>query len=110
MVESGVTERGKNTASFLFCDWTQQHKQKASGLKAMIFKDILKEKQQLVEEKDADIIRKVLCNSFSQWFWELNNLILKTTELRQIICVLVSTKSTVLIRSGYSYVAVEVKV
>ena len=30
----------------------------------MIFKDILKEKQQLVEENDADIIRKVLCKSF----------------------------------------------
>ena len=110
MVESGVTERAKNIASFLFCDWPQQHKQKASGLKAMIFKDILKEKQQLVEEKDTDIIRKVLCKSFSQWFWELNNFIPKTTELIQIICVLVSTKSTVLIRSGDSYVAVEVKV
>ena len=23
MVESGVTEGGKNTASFLFCEWTQ---------------------------------------------------------------------------------------
>ena len=30
------------------------------------------EKQQLVEEKDADNIRKVLCKSFIQWFWELN--------------------------------------
>ena len=29
-------------------------------------------KQQLVEEKDADNIRKVLCKSFIQWFWELN--------------------------------------
>ena len=38
------------------------------------------------------------------------NLILKTTEWIQIICVLVSTKSAVLIRSGDSYVAVEVKV
>ena len=68
MVESGVTESGKNTASFLFCDWTQQQKQKASGLKAMIFKVIPKEKQQLVKEKDADnnIIRKVIINhSFS---------------------------------------------
>ena len=25
MVESGVTEEGKNTASFLFREWTQQH-------------------------------------------------------------------------------------
>ena len=31
MVESGVTEGGKNTASFLFCEWTQQHKHKASS-------------------------------------------------------------------------------
>ena len=32
MVESGVTEGGKNTASFLFREWTQQleHKHKAS--------------------------------------------------------------------------------
>jgi len=30
----------------------------------MIFKVILEEKQQLVEEKDADDMRKVLCKSF----------------------------------------------
>ena len=30
------------------------------------------EKQQLVEENDADNIRKVLCKSLIQWFWELN--------------------------------------
>ena len=29
MVESGVTEGGKNTASFLFREWTQQHKHEA---------------------------------------------------------------------------------
>ena len=29
------------------------------------------EKQQLLEEKDADNTRKVLCKSFIQWFWEL---------------------------------------
>ena len=34
----------------------------------MTFKVILEEKQQLVEEKDADDIRKVLCKSFIQWF------------------------------------------
>ena len=55
-------------------------------------------KQQLVEKNDADIIRKVLCKSFIQRFRELN--------LRSYI----SIKSTVLIRSGYSFVAVEVKV
>ena len=31
MVESGVTEGGKNTASFLFREWTQQHKHEASS-------------------------------------------------------------------------------
>ena len=31
MVESGVTEGGKNTASFLFREWTQQHNQKVSS-------------------------------------------------------------------------------
>ena len=31
MVESGVTEDGKNTASFLFREWTQQHKHEASS-------------------------------------------------------------------------------
>ena len=32
------------------------------------FKVILEEKQQLVEEKDVDNIRKVLCKSFIQLF------------------------------------------
>ena len=31
MVESGVTEGGKNTASFRFREWTQQHKHEASS-------------------------------------------------------------------------------
>ena len=31
MVESGVTEGGKNTASFVFREWTQQHKHEASS-------------------------------------------------------------------------------
>ena len=60
----------------------------------MIFKVVPEEKHQLVEEKDIDNIRKVLCKSFIQWFEELN----------------LSTESTVLVRSGYSSVAVEVKV
>ena len=34
----------------------------------MIFKVISEEKQQLVEEKGADNIRKVVCKSFIQWF------------------------------------------
>ena len=46
-----------------------------------------------MEEKDADNIGKVLCESLIQWF-----------------CVVISTESIVLGRSGYSLVAVEVKV
>ena len=72
MVESGVTEGRKNTASFLFREWTRQHKHQTSSLKATIFNVIPEEKQQLVEEKEAANIRKVLCKSFIPWFWELN--------------------------------------
>ena len=72
MMEGGVTEGGKNTASFLFGEWIQQHKHEASSWKGTIFKVIPEEKQQLEEEKDADNIRKVLCKSFIQWFWELS--------------------------------------
>ena len=70
MVESDVTEGGKNTVSFLFLEWTQ-HKHENLKLKATIFKVIPEEQQQLVQEKDADNIRKVLCKSSIQWFWEL---------------------------------------
>ena len=31
MVESDVTEGGKNTASFIFREWTQKHKHEASN-------------------------------------------------------------------------------
>ena len=31
MLDSGVTEEGKNTASFLFREWTQQNKHEASS-------------------------------------------------------------------------------
>ena len=31
MMESGVTQGGKNTASFLFREWTQQRKHEASS-------------------------------------------------------------------------------
>ena len=53
-----------------------------------------------MEQKDAVNIRKVLCKSFIQWFWELN------------LCCngYISTESTVLIRSRYSTFAIEVKV
>ena len=56
--------------SFLWTNTTTQRwslKQKDT-----IFKVIPEEKQQLVEENDADNIRKVLGKSFIQWFWELN--------------------------------------
>ena len=52
-----------------------------------------------MEGKDADNIRKVLLfvnHSFSVF--------------EKYICVVISTESTVLVRSGYSFVAVEVKV
>ena len=60
MVESGVTEGGKNTVSFLFREWTQQ--QSYLGRETAASR----------EEKDADNIRKVFCESFIKWFWELN--------------------------------------
>ena len=41
-------------------------------LKSNDFQSYPREKQQLMEEKHADSIRKVLCKSFIQWFWELN--------------------------------------
>ena len=50
-----------------------------------------------MEKKDADNIRKVLCKSFIQWF-------------ENYFCVLIRTESTVLIRSGIFFGAVEVKV
>ena len=60
-------------------------------------KCILEEKQQLVEEKDADNVRKVVVNnSFSGFENE--------------ICVVINNVLTVLVRSSYSFVAVEVKV
>ena len=31
MVENDVTEGGKNTASFIFREWTQKHKHEASN-------------------------------------------------------------------------------
>ena len=41
---------------------------KPQAKKATIYKVIPDKKQQLVEEKDADNIRKVLCKTFIQWF------------------------------------------
>ena len=55
------------------------------------------EKQQLAEEKYAEHIRRVLVNHSFRGF-------------ENYICVVISTESTVLVRSGYSFVVVEVKV
>ena len=54
-----MTEGGKTLPVFFFV--------RSLKLKT-IFKVIPEEKQQLVQEKDADNIRKVLCKSFIQWF------------------------------------------
>ena len=62
MVESGVTEGGKNSASFLFREWTRQHKHEVPSLKATSYPR--RETAAIVEEKDGDNIRKVLCKSF----------------------------------------------
>ena len=51
-----------------------------------------------MEEKDVDNIREVLL---------VNNLF---SGFKNQICVVISTESTVLVRSDYSFVAVEVKV
>ena len=66
MVESDVTEGGKNPSSFFFVRMKQHKRPQTWRLKLKV---IPEEKQQLVEEKDADNIRKVLCKSFIQWFW-----------------------------------------
>ena len=72
MVESGVTENGKNTASFLFFSWMNTSNlntnTKPQAKKQRFLKSSQKRKQKLVEEKDADNIRKLLSKSFIQWF------------------------------------------
>ena len=80
MMESSVTEGGKNTASscqfFSVNGHTATTQTRSFKLKSNHFLKLSQkfpeEKQQLVEEKDADNIRKVLCKSFIQCFWELN--------------------------------------
>ena len=71
MVESGVTEKGKNTAIFFFSGMNTNNlntNTKLQAKKQRFSKSSQKRKQQLVEEKDADNIRKVLCKSFIRWF------------------------------------------
>ena len=76
MVESGVTEGGKNTASFLFRQWTQQHSQPNTNMKPHAksndFQSYPRREAAASGEKDGDNIRKVLWKSFIQCFWELN--------------------------------------
>ena len=65
MVESGVTEGGEKNCQFSFSWMNNNTNMKPQAIKkASIFKVIAEEKQQLVEKKDADNIRKVLCRSF----------------------------------------------
>ena len=76
MVESGVTNGGKNTARscqffFFFVNERNNTNTKPQAKKQRFLKLSKKfpeEKQQLVEENDADNIGKVLCKSFIQWF------------------------------------------
>ena len=71
MVESGVTEGGKTLPDFFFVnEHNNIHNNtnmKPQGKKQR-FSKFPEEKQQLVEEKDADNIRKVLFKPFIQWF------------------------------------------
>ena len=67
----------------------------AQAKKQRLLKVTQGEKLQLVEEKDASAF-KIVNHSFSGFEKE--------------ICVVISTESTVLVCSGYSFVAVEVKV
>jgi len=60
---------GKRLPVFFFVNQPNNTNTKPQAIKkATILKVIPEEKQQLVEEKDADNIRKVLCKSFIQWF------------------------------------------
>ena len=59
-----MTEGGKNTANFFFVNEHNNTNTKAQAKKQRYLKLSQIGKQQLVEEKDADNIRKVLCKSF----------------------------------------------
>ena len=63
---------GKTLPVFLFVN-EHNNIHNNTNMKPQAKKQVIpEEKQQLVEEKDADNIRKVLFKSFIQWFWELN--------------------------------------
>ena len=66
-----MTEGGKNTARFLFVNEHNNTNTKPQAKNQQFLKLSQKfpeEKQQLVEENDADNTRKVLRKSFIQWF------------------------------------------
>ena len=63
-MESGVTEGGKNTASFLFREWQNNTNTEAQAKKQRLLKVTQGEKLQLVEEKDASAF-KIVNHSFS---------------------------------------------
>ena len=69
MVESGVTEGGKNTGSFHFRGWTQQESTTQTGSLMQAKKQrFSKLSLQLLEEKDAHNTDKEKSKSFIQWF------------------------------------------
>ena len=68
MVESAVTEGGKNTASFLFGEWTLQHKNEASSKKATIFKVIPEEKDLSKHLKSGPSGNQLVLFSLKSWW------------------------------------------
>ena len=75
MVERSMTEGRKKHCQvlpvFFFVIERNNTNTKPQAKKQRFFKLSQKfpeQKQQLVEEKDADNVRKVLCKSFIQWF------------------------------------------
>ena len=59
---------GKTLPVFFFVNEHNNTNMKPQAEKATVFKVIPEKKQQLVEEKDADNERKILCKSFIQCF------------------------------------------
>ena len=61
---------GKTLPVFFFTN--EHNSRRTRSLKLLKKQRFSEEEQQLVKEKYAENIRKVLCKSFIQWFWELN--------------------------------------
>ena len=62
---------GKTLPVFLFREWTQQHKLWRPKLKSNDFQSYPRRETAASGGKKC-YIRKGLCKSFIQWFWELN--------------------------------------